>query len=67
MKYKKLKMLLLEEKISQSKLARSLGISEKSLSLKMNGKIDFWLHEIIAICNTLKIEDPIVLIELFFK
>lgn len=63
MKYKKLKMLLLEEKISQSKLAKSLGISEKSLSLKMNGKIDFWLHEVIQICSILKIENPK---ELFF-
>lgn len=52
-----LKLELYKNKISQAKLAKQIGISEKSLSLKIQGKQDFWLREVKDICSILHIKD----------
>mgnify|MGYP001630240726 CR=1 FL=1 len=44
---------------SQAKLARVLGISEKSLSRKLTGECNFWWWEIVRICEIFQIENPL--------
>lgn len=52
--YAKLK----EKKISQKHLAEQIGISEKGLSNKFNGRAPFLYEEVIKICDVLGIENP---------
>lgn len=44
--------------MTQKELAKSIGISENSLSRKMTGKREFTLKEATAICAVLHICDP---------
>lgn len=53
-----LKLLLYQKKISQAELSRRIGISDRAMSQKITGKVDFQLKEVIAICKELGIEDP---------
>lgn len=48
-----------EHGITQSELAKSIGISENSLSRKLLGKREFRLSEVADICSFLSIQDPI--------
>ena len=57
MKTDLLKLELYKQKISQAQLAKKIGISEKALSQKIQGKQDFWLHEVKEICFHLNIDD----------
>jgi len=49
----RLKGILVENKITQEKLARLTGISENSLARKINGHRDFWFWEMALITNKL--------------
>ena len=54
----KLKGKMAEVGITQNALAKSLGMSRSSLSLKMNGKREFTLAELRIIVEVLNIGDP---------
>lgn len=64
MNYNKLKGLMREKNISQSKLAELVGISEVALNQKLNGKTQFRTDEIIKIAKVLDIGKKIQ--EFFF-
>ncbi len=55
----KLKALLFERKVSQCAAAKECGISERTLSEKMHGKVDFTFSEVVIICELLGIENPL--------
>ncbi|WP_273483667.1 helix-turn-helix domain-containing protein [Desulforamulus ruminis] len=46
---KKLKGLMAEHEITIRKLSRKIGISENSLTLKINGKRPWWFWEMLVI------------------
>lgn len=50
--YNKLKGKIIEKYGSQQKFAKALGWSERTLSLKMNGKVS-WRQ--VDICNAIKL------------
>lgn len=52
----KLRGLMAEQKITQTKLAQELGISFQSFNMKLNGKSTFNENEIKRIANVLKID-----------
>lgn len=46
-----------EKGFTQSKLAKSVGMSENSLSRKLSGEREFRLSEVVSICQLLHIEN----------
>ena len=52
----KLKGLLYEKRMTQRQLAKEIGISEKTIGLKMSGECEFTLSEVYKICRVLGIE-----------
>ena len=57
-KFGKLRGRMAETGITQNALAKSLGMSRSTLSLKMNGKREFTLTELQIIVKVLNIDDP---------
>lgn len=53
--YSKLRGRIVEKYKNQSAFSKELGISERSLSLKLNGKIAWKQPEIIAAINLLEL------------
>ncbi len=53
--YSKLKGRIIEVFQTRSKFASVMGLSERSLSLKLNNKIDFKQNEIIKAINILNL------------
>nr|UVY38448.1 MAG: BetR domain protein [Bacteriophage sp.] len=53
-----LKAKMVEKGFTQSTLAIAIGISEMSLSRKINGLREFRLSEACKICEVLDIENP---------
>lgn len=53
--YAKLAGIITEKCTTQAKFADKLGLSERSLSLKMNGKIQWKQNEICKACEILSI------------
>ena len=53
-----LKSVMAIRSMTQRKLAKVLGLSEKALSKKMTGKVDWKLSEVQTICDVLGIDDP---------
>ncbi len=49
----RLKGILAEHKITQERLAKMTGISENSLTRKVNGHRDFWYWEVVLITRLL--------------
>lgn len=47
-----------EKGMTQSSLAKIIGMSENSLSRKLRGRRQFSLSEAVTICNVLEIENP---------
>ena len=45
----RLKGLMVEHKTPTRKLSRNIGISENSLTLKINGRRDWWFWEMVAV------------------
>lgn len=54
--YLKLKHRWEEFNMNQKEAARAVGMSESTLSMRVNGKQPFSLWEIAAICKVLQIE-----------
>lgn len=57
--YDKLRGRLVEEGFSQKEVAEKLGICEHTLGMKLNGKREFKISEILALARLLDIECPI--------
>lgn len=53
-----LRASIAEKGLNQAKLAAAIGISENSLSRKINGKRDFSLSEVVAITKVLELKKP---------
>lgn len=53
--YSKLKAKIIENNLTQSAVAAEIGLSERSMSLKMNCKREWKQSEIERLRNTLKI------------
>jgi transcriptional regulator with XRE-family HTH domain len=51
--------------VTQVELAQACGITENTLSNKINGKTSFRSEEIVTICETLGIEDPKLKADIF--
>lgn len=49
--YKNLARILQDKKITMKAYAEFLGVSEKTIQNKMNGKTDFTLTEALKTCN----------------
>ena len=54
--YSKLLGRIIERLGTQYKFAQAIGLSERSVSLKLNGKIGWKQEEIVKICEVLEIE-----------
>lgn len=55
--YSKLLGRITEKYGTQSKFSGALGLSERSLSLKLNSKIGFKQDEISKVCNLLELAE----------
>lgn len=55
--YSKLLGRIVEKFGTQAKFAEAMGISERSLSLKLNGKVGWKQPEIAKACSLLELED----------
>lgn len=50
---------LKENGLTQSKLAEIVGINKGTLNKKFSGKLPFYYSEVAAICEILKIDNPL--------
>lgn len=64
--YSKLNGKIIEECETRSKFAEKMGLSERSISLKLNGKRGFKQSEIAKACIILKIQEEEIA-SYFFK
>ncbi len=64
--YSKLNGKIKEKFGTQAEFAKAMGLSERTVSLKLNGKIFFKQPEIAKACDLLKIGEDDVM-EYFFK
>ena len=55
----KLEAKFKENGLNQSQVAQKIGISPNSLCRKLGGKQEFKLSEVVSLCKTLGIEDPV--------
>ena len=55
--YQKLLGRMKEKNFSQLQLAKTVGMAEATLNIKLNGKSFFKQNEIAKICETLEIAD----------
>lgn len=53
-----LRAAMAERGFSQAQLAQAIGISENSMSRKLNGKREFRLSEVVAITEVLGLKEP---------
>lgn len=53
-----LKAKIAEKGETQKSVAKAIGISENSLSRKMNGLREFRLSEVFKLCKVLDIDNP---------
>lgn len=54
--YSKLRGKIKEKGLSESELAKAINLSASSLSCRLNGKVDWSVPEIRAICDVLGID-----------
>lgn len=64
--YDKLSGKIVEKYKTQFRFAEAMGLSERSISLKMNGKVGFKQSEITRACELLGIKEKEIC-EYFFK
>lgn len=64
MSFDKLKGKMMEQHMSQEKMAKKLGITVQSLNAKLNKKRNFTLEEVVKITEILSLEDPV---DIFFR
>ena len=57
-RFGKIKGRMREKGFTQGEVAKRLGISTQAFSSKVNGKTDFRLSELQALCGILEISDP---------
>lgn len=62
----KLRALLVEKGLTNEEIAKMLGISKQSFSMKINNVREFRISEICKLSNLLKITNPNDLISIFF-
>lgn len=55
--YRKLLGRITEKMGSQAEFARRMGLSERTISLKLNGKVPFKQNEIVKASNLLEIDN----------
>jgi hypothetical protein len=65
--YNKLRGRIIEKFGTQGRLAKSLGVSERTLSLKLNNRIFFTQDEIIKISELLNIDSDKIQVYFFEK
>ena len=65
--YSKLLGLMREKNLTQSELAKIVGISEVSLNFKLNNKSSFKQNEIAKICEVLSIPSDRLTVYFFDK
>lgn len=53
---RKLKGLMAEKELTIRKLAEMVGVSENSLTLKINGHRDWWYWEILEVAKIFNLE-----------
>lgn len=56
--FRKVKGRMREKGLTQAMVAKWLGLSAQAFSNKINGKTDFKLSELEALCKILEISDP---------
>lgn len=56
--FSKVKGRMREKGLTQAMVAKRLGLSTQAFSSKVNGKTDFKLSELEALCGILEISDP---------
>lgn len=66
MDYSKLRGKIIEKYGSQMSFAKAMGVSERTLSLKMSGKRDWKQHEMRLAINLLGLSEQDI-IDYFFK
>ena len=54
----KVRAKMRENGMTQADVAKSIGISENSLSRKLNGKREFLLSEVVSLSKNLGIDNP---------
>lgn len=54
----KVRAKMKEAGMTQADVAKSIGMSENSLSRKLNGKRDFSISEVLRLIEVLKLENP---------
>lgn len=54
--YSKLRGLIKEKGLTESDLAKEINLSSSSLSCRLNGKTDWTVPEVRAVCDVLGIE-----------
>lgn len=64
MSFDKLKGKMAEQRVSQERLSKELGITVQSLNAKLNGRSQFTLAEVVKITDVLSIRDPV---DIFFS
>ena len=63
MKLDKLRGILAEKRITQAELAHAMGLSTRTINLKLNGKVPINVDEASQITKILGVENPI---DIFF-
>lgn len=58
MSFDKLKGKMTEQRVTQEKMAKGLGITPQCLNAKLNGRSQFTLLEAVKIIEILSLEDP---------
>ena len=53
--------------VTQKQLGLLVGMSENTMSAKINGKSRLYADEVIEICKTLSIEDPVEMEQIFLQ
>lgn len=56
MVYSKLRGLIKEKGLSEADFAKKINLSSSSLSCRLNGKIDWTVPEVRAVCDILEID-----------
>ena len=58
-----LKAILFEKKMTQKELGKLVGISERGITDKIRGKVDFTYTEVYNICRVLDVNNPLEVFE----
>lgn len=62
-----LKGIMAEQEVTQTGLAKEIGMSKNTLNAKINGKVPITDIEIFKICKALHITDPVLKCRIFLS